>query len=334
MLCLALLFWASAGSLKAFDMPSGSENPTEMTNPEPSVDNYTSPTCPSCSSSTPTMETCDPFHLERCLDQESCEAAGGMWSENRCVSRITTMKEYMVVAAARHLEPGEDVLATAKEMEDVEPGPAQIGCVLLVPPEDQGKRAQLLMYTYHEGWGWIDLSSMLETREARLGTSVDLAVEVDTSPFAGKKFTVCGGYLTEDGTIGYHCYHVEVQKMEREKAVILGEARHFQGEDILGMVRLEETAQAAPATIGCDLLVPETDQGKHAQLLMFAYHEGWGWIDLSSMLETQEVTLGTLVPVTADVDLAPLAGEEFVVCGGYLTDEGTLGYLCYRLKVQ
>ncbi|NPA49912.1 MAG: hypothetical protein GXO20_08010 [Thermodesulfobacteria bacterium] len=278
--------------------------------------------------------TCNPFYLQGCLDQASCEAAGGQWYENQCVSQIPTKKSYVVVTTARHFSPGDNVLATAEEMKSAEPGPAEIGCVLLVPAEDQGKPAQLLMFAHHRDWGWVDLSPLLKTRQTQLQTSVKVTIDVDTTPFAGKKFTICGGYLTQDGTIGYGCYHLEIQEMERQKAVVLGQAQHFQGEDVLRLVRLEETAQAGPATIGCNLLVPAEDQGKPAQLLMFAHHKDWGWVDLSLLLKTRLVVLRDVVTVAADVDLTPLAGEEFVVCGGYFTNDQKLGYLCYRLKVE
>ncbi|NPB08829.1 MAG: hypothetical protein GXO17_00610 [Thermodesulfobacteria bacterium] len=347
-LCFALiLFLGSFSHLRALDMPDtdtlkedvsslDSDIMSSMDNQTtsmPSMDMDNETTCSNCTSMT--VNVCSPLNYEQCMDRTSCEEAGGYWEEDHCVPPPKTITErHMVVAAARHLGPDEDVLSTAEKLEKVSPGLVQIGCVLLVPPEDLGKKASLLMYAYQEDWGWVDLSSMLETRETVLAQSVEIGTTVDTTPFAGKKFTLCAGYLTEDQNIGYYCYNVEVERLNREKAIILGEARHYQGEDILRMVRIEEQAQAGPASIGCDLLVPSEDQGKRATLLMYAYHEDWGWIDLSSMLETRETVLGPMVPVTADVDLTPLAGEEFVICGGYLTTDGQLGYLCYRLKIQ
>jgi hypothetical protein len=111
-------------------------------------------------------------------------------------------------------------------------------------------------------------------------------------------------------------------------------AQRYHGEDILATIQEKKTLQPAPAEVGCTLLVPLEDMGQQARLLMYAYHEGWGWIDLSSMLETKQVVLRDLVPVTADVDLTPLRRENFVVCGGYYTATGKLAYQCYRLLVE
>jgi len=327
------VLFVTVGPTGAMDLPSNETTPTETMPSDMNTDQQaTMPeeSCPSCSITGP---SCDPFHLSLCTDRESCEQAGGQWYEDQCVSQVPEKQTCLMVATAQRYH-GEDILATIQEKKTLQPAPAEVGCTLLVPPEDMGQQAQLLMYAYHEGWGWIDLSSLLPSQETVLGQSVTLQIEGDLSPFAGQEFDLCCGYLTAQGDLSYHCYQLEVQAEERTKAVVLAEARPYQGEDPLRFVQKEEQVPAGPATIGCDLVVPEADRGQQAQLLLYAHHETWGWIDLSSMLETKQVVLGDLVPVTADVDLTPLRGENFVVCGGYYTAAGELAYQCYRLIVE
>jgi len=163
-----------------------------------------------------TMPGCDPFHLGQCMDQESCEMAGGYWFDDSCHRyEPQNMEQCLARAEARHYRHGEPIMDPALDRHQVRAQKAMIGCDLMVPPEDQGKEATLAMYAFcpdHPEWGWMDLSPMLNQKRVRLGDEVQMNMDVDLSSMAGMRFHVCGGYITDDGNIGYHCFEVDVEE--------------------------------------------------------------------------------------------------------------------------
>ncbi len=160
--------------------------------------------------------SCDPFHLGNCQDQESCEMAGGHWFEDSCHRyALVDMEECVARAEARHYRNGDPLMDPARDRHQVRAQKATIGCELMVPPEDQGQEARLAMFAFcpdHPEWGWMDLSNMLNQKRVRLGEKIRIGLDADLSSLAGMRFHVCGGYLTEDGTIGYHCFEVDVEE--------------------------------------------------------------------------------------------------------------------------